>query len=160
MTFVKSIAVHQFGDASALVLAAFRVIAAGADYGDLVREFDARFDFAGRAELGALHMLVREIGTFGARRVSIACPGCCRLTGDELSVLALLKAAQARDHALVDAHIAWLLAGRDNQTARAAAMAIGGLFTGAGLIFDAPAVEVSAPRRAPGRAAMRAVGNA
>jgi hypothetical protein len=105
-------------------------------------------------------MLVREIGTAGARRVSVACPGCCRMTADELSVLALLSAAQARDHALADAHVTWLLAGRHSLTARSAALAVGGLFKAAGLIIEGPPVELSAASRAPRFPVLRAVGEA
>lgn len=160
LSFVQSITVHSLGEAGSLALAAFRSMAAGADQGDLVQRFDGQFGYAGRAALGALHMLVREIGTVGARRVCIACPGCCRMTADEMSVLALLSAAQARDHALVAAHIAWLLAGRDSDTARSAALAIGGLFKSAGLTLENPGVEISAPVRPAGRAVLSVAGEA
>jgi hypothetical protein len=135
-------------------------MAAGADQSAVVAAFDARLGFPGRAALGAMHMLVREIGTAGARRVSVACPGCCRMTADELSFLALLSAAQLRDHALADAHVTWLLAGRHSETARSAALAIGGMFKAAGLIIEGPPVELIATPRAPRFPVLRAVGKA
>ncbi|MDZ7627430.1 MAG: hypothetical protein U5J99_03345 [Parvularculaceae bacterium] len=160
MSFIKSITVHALGEASGLALSAFRMMAAAADSSEIVDRFDAHFGVTGRAGLGAMHLLVREIGTAGARRLCVACPGCCRMTADELSVLALLSAAQARDHARVEAHLIWLLAGRTSETARSAALAIGGLFKSAGLTIENPGVEGSAPARAPGRAALHAAGNA
>lgn len=160
MTFVKSLTVHQLGEGAALALDAFRIMAAGSDPGAVVAAFDARFGFAGRAALGALQLLVREIGTAGGRRVTIACPGCCRMTGDELSVLALLAAAQRRDHQRLGAHLYWLLAGRDSETARVSALAAAGLFRGAGLSIADPPVDVSPPSRLAAFPAMGAIGNA
>lgn len=160
MTFVKSLTVHQLGEGAGFALDAFRIMAAGGDQSGIVAAFDARFGFPGRAALGAMHMLVREIGTAGGRRVTVACPGCCRMTGDELSLLALLSAAQLREHRRLDAHVSWLLAGRDSETARSAALAVGGLFKGAGLAIEGPPVDVSAPARMSPFAVMRVVGNA
>lgn len=160
MTFVNLLTVHQLGAGAALALDAFRIMAAGGDPGAVVTAFDRQFGLAGRAALGALQLLVREIGSAGARRVSIACPGCCRMTSDELSVLAMLSAAQRGDHQRLAAHLAWLLAGPDSDTARVSALAVGGLFKGAGLAIEGPPVEVSSPARPAAFPVMRAAGNA
>lgn len=149
MTFLRSPTVHQLGEGAGLALDAFRLMAIGADAGALVAAFDARLGPPGRAALGAMHLLVREIGAAGGRRVMVACPGCCRLTGDELGLFGLLSAAQSRDDARIDAHLAWLLAGRKSDTARSAALAFGGLFKLARLMIEgAPQQSSGAPRLA------------
>jgi len=139
----------RLGAGSVLALDAFRLMATGSDDGGLVARFDAEFGFAGRAALGALHLLVREIGMRACRRLTIACPGCRRLTDDEWRILALLGAAQARDVSRVDFHLACFIAGRGGETARAAAMALGGLFRDAGRDLDGPALEIPSPTRPP-----------
>ncbi|MFN0025057.1 MAG: hypothetical protein ACKVS5_14275 [Parvularculaceae bacterium] len=148
MTFIKTMNIHDLGVGPALALRAFRSMAAGCDHADLVRRFDEVFGFAGRAALGAMHMLVKEIGVAGGRRVAVACPGCCKLTADELSVLALLSAAQERNDPLIEAHAAWLMAGQPAATARAAAIAVSAVFKIAGLTLARPPVEISARPRA------------
>lgn len=143
MTFLSTPILHHLGEGAALVLDAFRMMAVGGETGAVVAAFDARLGPPGRLALGALHLFVHEIGAADGRRLKIACPGCCRLTGDELSVIGLLSAAQARDTARVDAHLVWLFAGRESDTARAAALAFGRLFRGAHLVID------GAPRETP-----------
>lgn len=145
MSFVSSPTAPQLGEGALLVLTAFRCMAAGCDQSEVAAAFESRLGVAGRAALGALLLLVREIGTIGGRKVLIAAPGSCRLTADELSTLALLAAAQSRDEPRVAAHIAWLLAGRDSETARAAVLAVGRLFAGAGLALDNLGIEISRP---------------
>lgn len=152
MSFVRSPTTHQLGDGARLALSAFRCMAAGCDHSEVAAAFDGRLGVAGRAALGALLLLVREIGTAGARRVVIGAPGGCRLTADEVSVLALLAAAQRRDHTRIDAHARWLMAGRESATMRTAAMAVGGLFRGADLAIDLAADEIPDPGRSIGAA--------
>jgi hypothetical protein len=149
MSFDALRTVPRLGAGSALALEAFRLMATGSDESALVARFDAEFGLAGRAALGAMHLLVREIGMRGCRRLTIACPGCCRLTDDEWRILALLGAAQARDVSRVDFHLSCLFDGRGGETARAAAMALGGLFRAAGRELDGPALEIPPPTRPP-----------
>lgn len=157
MSFVRSPTAHQLGDGALLVLTAFRCMAAGCDQSEIASAFQSRLGVAGQAALGALSLLAWEIGTIGGRRVVIAAPGACRLTADEVGTLALLAAAQTRDDARIDAHIAWLLAGRDSETARAAALAVGGLFKGAGLTLENSCGEISPPARSSGRPPVSAI---
>jgi hypothetical protein len=152
MAFVTHPSANQLGDGGFLALQAFRCLAAGCDEEEILGLFDARLGILGRAALGALLMLVREIGRAGGRGVVIGAPGSCRLTADEVSALGLLGAAQSNDQERISAHIAWLFAGRESETARAAARAISCLFKEAGLALEDSLVEVPAPRRAPIRA--------
>jgi hypothetical protein len=143
MTFVRHLTLRQLGEGDALALHAFRAMAARCDQSAVLAAFDTRLGFPGRAALGALHILVRELGVTGGRRLTIACPGCCQVTADELSLIALLSAAQKRDHQRLDAHLGWLLAGRSSETARSAALAFAGLFQGAMLAIDGPPADLS-----------------
>ncbi len=155
MPFVGTCSVRDFGEGARLALDAFRVMAAGGDQSAIVEAFDARLGVLGRGALGALHILVREISAVGRRRVAVAFPGCPRMTADELSVLAMMSAAQRRDHPMVERHLVWILAGRDSETARSAATAIGGILSGAGLTISGPPVTLAATPRATNGLALR-----
>ncbi len=52
--------------------------------------------------------MARFIGHEGRRKVSLAVPGCIRLTRDEVSLLTAFSASQMQDNALRDAHLSWL----------------------------------------------------
>ena len=155
MTLIRSFTLREFGEGSRLALDAFRMMAAGGDHSAIVEAFDARLGVLGRGALGALHILVREISAVGRRRVAVACPGCNCMTADELSVLALMSAAQRRDHPMVERHLVWILAGRDSESARSAATAIGGIFSGAGLTITGPPVNPEVTPRATKGQALR-----
>ena len=154
MIFLNSPTVQQLGEGAELALHAFRLMAAGADASALVAAFDARLGPPGREALGAMHVLVHEIAAAGGRRLTIACPGCCRLTGDELSVLGLLAAAQGHDLDRMSPHVRCLLAGRASETAGRAALAFGGLLRDAGLPVEA------APGDSAAAYTLRVAGNA
>jgi hypothetical protein len=126
-------------------------MAIGCDDAEIVAAFDARFGVAGRAAMGALFLLVREIGARSKRPICISAPGSCRVTADEVIALAVLSSGQARDRCRIDGHIAALLAGRESPTARAAAIAIGGLFKAAGLALEVTGAEAFALARPPSR---------
>ncbi len=149
MTFVSFPSTNNLSEGEQLALNAFRCMAIGCDESDLVAAFDARFGVAGRLALGALFLLVREMGAVGGRQFAVAAPGSCRLTADEAGALALLSAGQQRDECRLDAAIAALFAGRDWASARAAAVALGGLFKAAGLTLRVSSPEPFAPVRAP-----------
>lgn len=150
MSFDALGTVPRLGAGSALALDAFRLMATGSDESRLLARFDDEFGLAGRAALGAMQLLVREIAMRGCRRMRIACPGWRRPTDDERIILALLGAAQARDDPRVDFLLSWLFAGRAGETARAAAMALGRLFRDAGRELDCLAIEIP-PQSRPSR---------
>ncbi len=147
VTFVPSLSAQHLGEGALLALNALRCMAIGCDESEVVAAFDSRFGVAGRAALGALFLLVREIAAAGRRPIAVAAPGSCRLTADEAITLALLSAGQARDDCGIVGHVAALLAGRESVTARRAAVAVGGLFKAAGLTLEVPCIEALSPAR-------------
>lgn len=149
MTFVSILSAQQLDAGAQLALNALRCVAIGCDDSEVVAAFDLRFGIAGRAALGALFLLVREIKAAGRRPIAVAAPGSCRLTADEAITLALLSAGQTRDDCGIDGHVAALLAGRDSVTARRAALAVGGLFKAAGLTLEIPCVDGLSSARPP-----------
>jgi hypothetical protein len=146
MAFVITPTTNQLSEGAQFALNAFRCMAANTDPSDVIAAFDQRLGVTGRATLGAFHLLAREMGTAGVRRIAIAAPGSCRVTRDELGVLALLSAAQALDGTRTAAQVAWLLGGRRNETLAAAASAIGSAFKSAGLSVDSSGLENSPVR--------------
>ena len=139
MTFIRSLTLPQLGVGAGYAVWAFRAIAIG--HGDcpaLLRGYERMFGDDYPHVMGALQLLVRTIGHSGGRRVSLAAPGCCCVTNDELSLVAMLSAAQARDDDRRDAHLCWLTAGCGEEAARSAADAIGAGFRDAGVFIDQP----------------------
>ena len=88
----------------------------------------------------------RHVGHRGGRTVALAMPGCARLSGDELSILACLAAAQTGDRALTEAHLSWLMARPADEELTATVAEIASEFAGVGLHIDMPNVAVSRPR--------------
>lgn len=146
MPFSTAITIPDLGPGAGYALWGFRAAATGhVSCPALVNGYEDAFGDFGRPALGALRMLAREIGSAGGRRVTIAAPGCCCVTADELSIVALLSAAQAKDTALCDAHLSWLMCGRGERGARAAAMSLGGIFASAGMTIERPEIELKGP---------------
>jgi hypothetical protein len=148
MPFVNSLRLTDLGRGACYALWGFR--AAAVRHGDcpaLMDAFRSAFGERGAHALAALHLFAHVLGRDGGRRISLAPPGCCRVTPDELSIVAALAAAQHEDLVRRDAHLAWLTCGAAEERARAAADAVGCAFRSAGLPIDAPSVEVSAPLR-------------
>ena len=73
-------------------------------------------------------------------------PGCARLSGDELSIVACLAAAQTGDRALADAHLSWLMARPADDELTGTVADIASEFAGVGLYIDMPDIAVSRPR--------------
>ena len=142
MTFVSSTRLSQLGCGAGYALCGFRAAATGhLDCEALVRGYDAMFGVQGAPARGAVLVFARIIGSIGRRRICLAAPGCCGVTCDELSVIAVLAAAQAQDLARRDAHLLWLLARRDGDAAGEAASALAARFSSVGLEIAAPPVE-------------------
>lgn len=146
MTFVRSLPLPDLGLGAGYALWGFR--AAAVHHGDcpaLIDAFQSTFGGTGREALSSLHVFVRILGCDGGRRIVLAPPGCCRVTPDELSIVAALSAAQENAEARRDAHLAWLTGGLNEERARAAADLVGAAFARAHLRIEAPEIEVSAP---------------
>ena len=133
----------QLGCGAGYALWAFRAAAMGHfDCPALVRGFDRLFEDQSAAARSALLHFTRTIGTHGHRRISLAEPGCCGVTSDELSVVAVLAAAQRKDDKRRDAHLLWLLGRRDFPVAATTADAVGAAFKTVGLAIDQPPIRL------------------
>ena len=161
MTFISSMRMPDIGSGAGYALWAFRASAIGhSNCPALVKGYAEAFGDLGRLALGGVRLLAHELGTTGGRRVSIAAPGCCRVTADELSIVALLSGAQSNDDALCDAHLAWLLCGGDPSMARAAAASIGSVFLRAGFFISRPDINLAFPRAVKPVRSYHSAGNA
>lgn len=109
----------------------------------LTQGYRAHLDKDWPEALSLILLLTRIIGADGRRKVSVGLPGAPRLTSDELSLIALLAAAQAGDEDRVNAHFAWLLAAQPEETARKVALRLGALFARTGLTIDSPHLEIA-----------------
>ncbi len=127
---------------------AFRAAAMNhADCPTLIHGFENIMSAYGRPAVRAIASLTRALGHDGRRKLGIACPGCGYVTADELSVVALLSAAQREDDDLADAHLAWLMGGYGEDDAKRAALQVGALFKAAHVAITPPPIEISAPKR-------------
>ena len=145
MTFVASLTIPQLGCGAGYALWAFRAAAIGRiDCPALVSGFDRLFEERSAEALGALLRFTRAIGTDGRRRIGLGHPGCCAVTSDELSVVAVLAAAQKQEDERRDAHLLWLLGRRDVRSAATTADAVGGAFKSIGLGIDQPPIQLYA----------------
>ena len=114
--FLDSTYLPDLGTGSSLAIWGFRACAmGGAGCCTIVRGFDDAFGEDGGPVLGNVLALARFIGHEGRRKVSLAMPGCARITRDELSLLTAFAAAQMQDESLRDAHLTWLTARSPNQ---------------------------------------------
>ena len=149
MTYVSSFSISQLGCGAGYALWGFRAAAIGhLDCCALTRGYDSAFGAESAPARGAVLVFARVVGSVGNRRITLGAPGCGGATCDELSIIAVLAAAQNKDPELRDAHLLWLRARRGCKTAGAAADAVATRFTSAGLIINAPPIELFDPRKA------------
>ncbi|MEM8988644.1 MAG: hypothetical protein AAGC95_18195 [Pseudomonadota bacterium] len=145
MTFATSITLPDLGLGAGYALWGFRAAAIGdVERPVLQNGFEAAFGDYGLSALGGLHSLARELGVSGGRQIKIACPGCAYATADELSIVMLLSAAQEEDEALCVSHLYWLMCGRGEEAAHAAALGVATVFKAAGVTIRRPQIEVRA----------------
>jgi len=111
----------------------------------IVRGFQRTFGPDAPLAVGGLLALARILGVDGRRKIRLAAPGCIRLTSDELSVIAVLAAAQAHDEIRLEAHLSWLLACAPERRACIAARRTGRVFAAAGMTIAAPELDVTPP---------------
>ncbi|MGD1934460.1 MAG: hypothetical protein ACFB0Z_08120 [Candidatus Phaeomarinobacter sp.] len=107
--FVDGVFLPDFGLGTGIAVWAFRACASGhSKCPPVTRGFDHAFGERGAEALADIMQLVRIFGYAGRRHISIAMPGCGRMTSDELSLAAMLAAAQAGEPDERDAHATWL----------------------------------------------------
>lgn len=144
MTFVASMTIPQLGPGAGYALWGFRAAAVGhIDCPSLVKGYERLFGDRADAALSAILVFTRTIGNCGARRIALAVPGCCGVTSDELSIVAVLGAAQAENVDRRNAHLLWLLGRSGDEHASAAADAVGAVFSEGGLTIEQPPIELA-----------------
>lgn len=147
-SFVEGISLASLGYGAGMALWSFRACARGqAGCCIVVDSYRRIFDADGPGALGAVLDLARALGRDGRRTIGVAMPGCAGVTADELSLIAALAAAQARDEERRDAHLAWLFGCAPQVHAVVASDRVGYFYATRGLTIGAPQVEAS-PRRA------------
>lgn len=107
--FVPEMSLSNLGRGTRMAVWGFRACAIGhSECCALIRGFEHAFAEEGPPVLGSILSVARFIGHEGRRKVSLAVPGCIRLTRDEVSLLTAFSASQMQDDALRDAHLSWL----------------------------------------------------
>lgn len=145
--FLVDVFLPELGLGAGVALWSFRACArGGAKCCAIVRGFQETFGDRGPKALDQVIALTKTLGTDGGRYIKLAMPGCARVTADELSIVAVLSSAQARDRALCDAHLSWLLAGPPPQALSDTAHEIADHFSMSGLQIIAPNLEIKTQR--------------
>ncbi len=143
MSYIPSLTIPQLGIGAGYVLWGFRAAALRHTDCRVLREgFERALGSDGSSALNCIDELVRSIGTKGGRRITIGEPGCCGVTADELSVVALIASSQSGELERRNAHLRWLMGGHGEDRAQLAADTIGALFLSAGMAINAPDVEL------------------
>ncbi len=143
MTFIPSLTIPQLGLGAGYVLWGFRAAAlAHTDCPALKKGFERALGEDSERAAECIDDLVHSIRSKGGRRITLGEPGCCGVTTDELSIVALIASAQQQDFARRDAHLRWLMGGHGEDRARLAADTIGALFLTAGMSIYLPEIEV------------------
>lgn len=119
--FVPDIYAPQLGLGSGFALFSFRACARGQHRCCVVvRGFSEHLQSDASVALDACLRFARELGRDGGRTVTLAAPGCMRVTPDELSFLAAFGALQVDDECRARAHADWLFGGFAPATAMSA----------------------------------------
>ncbi len=143
MAYIPSLTIPQLGLAAGYILWGFRAAAMRHTECRVLREgYQRALGPDGDSALECMHELVRSIGLHGGRKILIGEPGCCGVTADELSVVALIASAQEQDGERRDAHLRWLMGRHGEDRARLAADTIGALFLTAGMGINPPDLEL------------------
>ena len=147
-SFLDDTYLPELGKGSGLAIWGFRACAmGGAGCCTIVRGFEHAFGGDGPPMLGHMLALARFIGHDGRRKVSLAMPGCARITRDELSILTVFAAAQMHDDALRDAHLTWLTARSPDHATADLVDSLAGAFARHGYDIALPQPVMSRPAR-------------
>ncbi len=140
--FLKGAHLPDLGPGAGYVVFALRACACGAGQSCRVRRvFDSAFGADGEAMQRDFNTFAKLLGHAGQRAVTLAPPGTCRMTADEMSFVAAMAAAQSGRIEQLSAHLTWMFAGPYPFEAEAAVhRAAAGLYVN-GVTVDAPAME-------------------
>ena len=161
MTFVNDVRLPELGTGAGFALWAFRAIASGCGGCGVLRSgFERAFGSESAEALNDMICFARTLGNRGTWRISLAAAGCCRVTADELCVIATLSSAQQHDSAQCLAHLNWLMGGKNTNIGFRDASRISDKFSSVGLAIAAPEVELIQPQKTIEKPILNIVGNA
>lgn len=113
MHFVDGVFLPDFGLGTGIALWGFRACASGhSRCWAITNGYEKIFGTRGPEALADVLQLARIFGFEGRRKISVATPGCGRLTADELSMAAMFAAAQLGEEEERDSHVTWLFGRR------------------------------------------------
>ena len=149
--FVPDMALSELGAGTRMATWGFRACAIGhSECCALIRGFENALAEDGSPVLGSILSIARFIGHQGRRKVSLAVPGCIRLTRDEVSLLTAFSAAQMKDEALRDAHLSWLTGRTAHKQLGLLADHVASRFAHHGYDILLPATQQGAPQHRKG----------
>lgn len=140
--FLSGARLSDLGAGAGYSIFALRACASGAGQCCSVRRtFYGRFGADGETIRRSFELFAAILGSNGRRAITLAPPGTCRITGDEMSFVAAVAAAQSGRVDVVRAHLNWLFAGpypaeAEDAVNRAAA----GLYLN-GVCVESPAID-------------------
>ena len=95
-----------------LLIGALRRIAMGGGCAALTRrEFATAFPGDANEVFATFRAFLQSLAHGGRRKLRVGLPGACAMTADEMTIIALIAAAQADDAARLNAHLCWLARG-------------------------------------------------
>jgi hypothetical protein len=133
-------------DIEMLLVDAFRKIATGRGHcPHLARALGRLARCDGSDLVRVIAIMLSAIDNGCRRTVTIGMPGTEECTLSELQMLAIVAAAQKSDHALLDAHLAWLVHGPHHKPVAVAARLVSGLLLKSGLRVSVPSFGLAQP---------------
>lgn len=139
MTFIPSLTIPSLGMGPGYAIWSFRAAAMGhIDCPALTSAFERLFGLEWQDALGAVLVFAKSVGLASSRRISLAAPGCCGVTRDELAMVQALAAAQIGDDKRRDAHLDVLTCAGRGASVGAAADMLANCFLQAGLSLEPP----------------------
>ena len=144
--FINDLYLPDLGIGTGFALWGFRACASGKSRCQAVSQgYERAFGHDAPGALADMLSLVRCLGRAGRRKISIAPPGCARMTADEVSIAAMLSAAQRRHDEERDAHATWLLAQAPVTDTLSLVDRIADLFSVYDMTLTAPLSEFAMP---------------
>lgn len=140
--FLSGARLPDLGDGARYAVFGLRACASGAGRCCGVRRtFCGRFGDEGESIRHGFDTFAQLLGHAGRRTVTLAPPGTCRITADEMSFIAAMAASQSGQIEVLHAHLVWLFAGPfPSATEEAVNRAAAGLYIN-GVIVDPPAMD-------------------
>lgn len=142
--FVEGVFLPDLGLGTGIAIWGFRACASGhSQCPPITKGFERVFGKRGPEALADVLQLARIFGFEGRRRIAIAEPGCGRMTADEVSMAAMLAAAQRGAGEERDNHATWLLGQLPGVHLTGVIERIAEIFSEYDLSMDAPEVTIT-----------------